>query len=183
MPGRQYVTTYTIGFKADFPLLKRTAERSGGEYYQASDVKTLTSALTDIVTNIFERDVSFTAPAVAVNAFNRTQHLNDLYVSVFRANDEVHWPGNIKKYALRNGEVRDQNDRNAVDPDTGYFSDHSSNFYNEAQKPDGANVYTGGVANMLPDPDKRKVYTNNLPGSLLLAGNAFSRANGWHHGR
>lgn len=177
LPGRQYVTTYTIGFKADFPLLKSTAERSGGEYYTASDVKTLTTALTDIVTNIFERDVSFTAPAVAVNAFNRTQHLNDLYVSVFRANDEVRWPGNIKKYALRQGEVRDRFDRNAVDPDTGYFADSSNNFWNPVTKPDGADVYTGGAANKLPHPDVRKVYTNNVMGSLLLPANAFSRSN------
>jgi len=177
LPGQQYVTTYTIGFTADFPLLKTTAERSGGEYYLASDVKTLTTALTDIVTNIFERDVSFTAPAVAVNAFNRTQNLNDLYVSVFRAAAEYHWPGNMKKYTLRQGEVRDQNDINAVDPDTGYFSDSASNFWNLESQPDGADVYTGGVANRLPDPETRKVYTNNVTGSLLLAANEFSTDN------
>ena len=80
VPGQQNVTTYTIGFTVDLPILKSTAERAGGEYYLASDVKSLTAALTDIVTDIFDRDISFTAPAVAVNAFNRTQHLNDLYV-------------------------------------------------------------------------------------------------------
>ncbi|MGI9270290.1 MAG: pilus assembly protein [Woeseiaceae bacterium] len=177
LPGQQYVTTYTIGFSVDLPLLKSTAERSGGEYYLASDVQSLTTALTDIVTNIFDRDVSFTAPAVAVNAFNRTQHLNDLYVSVFRATDELHWPGNMKKYALRDGEVRDENDQNAVDPDTGYFSDNASNFWNDEPQPDGADVHTGGVASHLPDPAIRKVYTNNVSGSLLLADNAFSTAN------
>lgn len=177
LPGQQYVTTYTIGFSVDLPLLKSTAERSGGEYYLASDVQTLTTALTDIVTNIFDRDISFTAPAVAVNAFNRTQHLNDLYVSVFRATDELHWPGNTKKYALRDGEVRDENDQNAVDPNTGYFSDTSSNFWNDEPQPDGADVHTGGVASHIPDPSVRKVYTNNVAGSLLLADNAFSTAN------
>ena len=84
VPGDQLVTTYTIGFKVDLPLLKEPAEKSGGEYYLAEDVKSLTVALTDIVSNIFDRDISFTAPAVAVNAFNRTQHLNDLNISVFR---------------------------------------------------------------------------------------------------
>lgn len=177
LPGQQNVTTFTIGFTADFPLLKATAERSGGEYYLASDVKTLTTALTDIVTNIFDRDVSFTAPAVAVNAFNRTQHLNDLYVSVFRATDELHWPGNLKKYSLREGEVRDQNNINAVDSDTGYFSDDASNFWNKDPKPDGADVYSGGIANNLPDPETRRVYTNIVEGSLLLAANEFSTGN------
>ena len=65
----------------------------------------VTAAPTDIVTDIFDRDISFTAPAVAVNTFNRTQNLNDLYVSVFRATDEVHWPGNIKKYQLKESEI------------------------------------------------------------------------------
>ena len=116
MPGDQNVTTYTIGFTVDLPILKDTAELGGGEYYLASDVKSLTAALTDIVTNIFDRDISFTAPAIAVNAYNRTQHLNNLYVSVFRAADEVHWPGNMKKYQIKEGEIRDANDNNAVDP-------------------------------------------------------------------
>ena len=48
LPGDQNVTTYTIGFKVDLPLLKDTAENSGGEYYLAEDVQSLTDALTDI---------------------------------------------------------------------------------------------------------------------------------------
>ncbi len=175
--GTQSVTTYTIGFTIDLPILKETAELSGGEYYLASDVKTLTAALTEIVTNIFDRDISFTAPAVAVNAFNRTQHLNDLYVSVFRASDEVHWPGNMKKFTLMESEVRDANDVDAVDPDTGYFADWSKNFWSEETRPDGADVTRGGAANKLPNPVVRKVYTNVVSGSLTQPTNALSVAN------
>jgi len=177
VPGSQTVTTYTIGFTVDLPLLKSTAELSGGEYYLASDVKTLTAALTDIVTNIFDRDISFTAPAVAVNAFNRAQHLNDLYVPVFRATDELHWPGNVKKYTIKDGEVRDANDNNAVDPSTGYFADSAKNFWSLETNPDGADVFTGGAANVLPDPGVRKLYTNNALGDLTVAGNSLSTAN------
>ncbi|MDH3408108.1 MAG: PilC/PilY family type IV pilus protein [Gammaproteobacteria bacterium] len=177
LPGKQSVTTYTIGFSVDLPILKRTAENSGGEYYLASDVKSLTKALTDIVTNIFDRDISFTAPAIAVNAFNRTQHLNDLYVSVFRAADQVHWPGNIKKYTIKEGEVRDKNDINAVDPATGFFADNATNFWSTESTPDGTDVNRGGVANVLPHPDVRKVYTNNLLGDLTLASNSLSTTN------
>ncbi len=175
--GQQSVTTYTIGFTVDLELLKETAESSGGEYYLASDVKTLTTALTDIVTNIFDRDVSFTAPAVAVNALNRTQHLNDLYISTFRPSSGIHWPGNIKKYTLRDSEIRDSNDNNAVDPGTGYFSDNSNEFWNGTSQADGADVLEAGAANLIPDPASRKVYTNNSLGSLTANGNAFSTAN------
>lgn len=181
VPGQQSVTTYTIGFTVDLPILKRTAELSGGEYYLASDVKSLTAALTDIVTDIFDRDISFTAPAVAVNTFNRTQNLNDLYVSVFRATDEVHWPGNIKKYELKEGEIRDANDVNAVDPNTGFFADSARNFWLDGTKPDGSNVARGGVANELPHPDQRKMYTNNFDGDLTQGGNALSEGNAPQH--
>jgi type IV pilus assembly protein PilY1 len=181
-PGQQSVTTYTIGFSDDLEaettqLLKSTAEKSGGEYHLASDVSSLTKALTDIVTNIFDRDISFTAPAIAVNAFNRTQHLNDLYVSVFRAADQVHWPGNIKKYTIKEGEVRDKNDLNAVDPDTGFFADSSTNFWSTEPTPDGTDVNRGGVANILPDHDRRNLYTNNSMGDLTSGSNALSTSN------
>ncbi len=177
VPGKQSVTTYTIGFTVDLPILKSTAENSGGEYYLASDVKSLTAALTDIVTNIFDRDISFTAPAVAVNAYNRTRHLNDLYVSVFRASDEVHWPGNMKKFTIADGEIRDANQNPAVDPDTGFFADSSRNFWSDEPGSDGANVLKGGAANKLPLPAERNLYTNNSSGLLSAPGNHISIGN------
>ena len=134
IPGDQLVTTYTIGFKVDLPLLKDTAERSGGEYYLAEDVKTLTTALTEIVTSIFDKDISFTAPAVSVNAFNRTQHLNDLYISVFRATTGAHWPGNMKKYTINGGVIRDAQGNPAVDPRTGFFADQALSYWSAEAK-------------------------------------------------
>ena len=179
LPGKQDVATYTIGFKLDeeLPLLADTAARGGGEYYPAEDVKSLTAALTDIVTDIFDRDISFTAPAVAVNAFNRTQHLNDLYVSVFRATDEVHWPGNMKKYTIADAEIQDVKGDPAVNPDTGFFADNARNFWKTGAGNDGANVNDGGVANILPDPASRKLYTNNSLGDLTQSSNHLSTAN------
>jgi len=177
IPGKQTVTTYTIGFKVDLPILRDTAINSGGEYYLAEDVKTLTTALTDIVTNIFDRDVSFTAPAVAVNAFNRTQNLNDLYMSVFRAKDNYHWPGNLKKYRIENGIVSDANGNPAVDPQTGFFSDASKSFWTAGTNPDGPNVNVGGAVSKLPDPSSRRLFTNIAGNDLTIAGNQISTSN------
>ena len=177
VPGAQTVTTYTIGFTVDLPILKATAENSGGKYYLAEDTQSLTAALKDIVTNIFDRDISFTAPAIAVNAFNRTQHLNDLYVSVFRATDRHHWPGNMKKYSLGDSMIIDQYENDAVDPDTGFFADSASNFWNVVGDQDGADVYVGGAANLLPDPVTRNVYTNNGVSDLSATSNHVSASN------
>lgn len=177
VPDQQSVTTFTIGFSVDLPILKETAEVSGGSYHLATDVQSLTKALLDILTNIFDRDISFTAPAVAVNAFNRTQHLNDLYVSVFRAQDEVHWPGNVKKFTITDREVRDSVDKPAVDPGTGFFDEDAINFWSLETVGDGTDVHRGGAANVLPLPGSRKVYTNKVMGSLTLPVNSFSLAN------
>jgi type IV pilus assembly protein PilY1 len=114
---------------------------------------------------------------VAVNAFNRTQHLNDLYVSVFRASNKVHWPGNIKKYTIADAQIVDKYSNPAVDPSTGYFSDTSHNFWNGGSNSDGANVMVGGAANLLPDPALRRVYTNLGAADLTAGSNALSTAN------
>ena len=114
---------------------------------------------------------------MAVNAFNRTQHLNDLYVSVFRAQDEVHWPGNVKKFTVVTNEIRDAADQPAVDLGTGFFDEDAINFWSTETTGDGTNVYKGGAANILPDPAQRKVYTNKVSGSLTLPVNSFSLGN------
>ncbi len=177
VPGDQTVTTYTIGFKVDLQLLKDTAEKSGGEYYLAEDVQTLTDALTDIVNSIFDRDISFTAPAVSVNAFNRTQHLNDMYISVFRASNSSHWPGNVKKYTINDSVISDANGEPAVDPETGFFSDNSQSFWTPAAVTDGGDVGLGGAASQLPDPTERNVYTNITGSDLSASNNHISPSN------
>lgn len=177
LPGDQNVTTYTIGFSIDLDILKETAENSGGAYYLASDVKSLTAALTDIITNIFDRDISFTAPAVSVNAFNRTQHLNDLYISVFRAKNKTHWPGNMKKYRIYDGEIQDKNGAPAVDPATGYFADGSHSYWTDGAVPDGPNVSFGGAASKLPNPSTRRLFTNKNGNNLVDPSNAISPSN------
>ena len=177
IPGNQGVTTYTIGFTVDLPLLKETAEKSGGEYYLAEDVKTLTTALTEIVTSIFDKDISFTAPAVSVNAFNRTQHLNDMYISVFRATTNEHWPGNMKKYSINGGVIQDARGNPAVNSQTGFFADTAQNYWTIDGKADGANVNLGGAANLLPDPATRRVYSNLSGNDLTAASNQISSGN------
>ena len=175
--GDQFVTTHTIGFTIDLPILKLTAEVSGGEYYLADDVESLTLALLQIFNNANEQALSFTAPAVAVNTFNRTQNLNDLYMTVFKAESKRHWPGNLKKYRIVDGTITGANGMSAVNPDTGFFDDAATSFWTVGG-PDGNNVELGGAANMLPDPAVRKLYTNNgTESNLTGTSNALTPSN------
>ncbi|MDX1500083.1 MAG: PilC/PilY family type IV pilus protein, partial [Woeseiaceae bacterium] len=176
-PGEQFVTTHTIGFTIDLPILKQAAEVSGGNYYLADDVESLTLALLEIFDVANKQALAFTAPSVAVNTFNRTQNRNDLYMTVFSAESRAHWPGNLKKYAISGGQIVDSTGANAVDPATGFFADAAKSYWTVGD-PDGKIVRAGGAANLLPAPASRKLYTNNGADSDLSgASNAISVAN------
>jgi len=169
LPGVQTVTTHTIGFTVNLPILQETANRGGGSYFLASDVQSLTQALLEIVNDIQDRTLSFAAPAVAVNTFNRTQNLNDLYLTQFAASEKVHWPGNLKKYRIANGQIVDRNDAPAVDPATGLFFDSAASYWTAGT--DGNDVKLGGAAQNLPSPTTRNLYTNNTTNPDLTAAN------------
>jgi type IV pilus assembly protein PilY1 len=156
------VTTYTVGFGEDVvgsTTLAATAEAGGGRPYEASDTASLTNVFETIIREIISQDTSFTAPAVSVNAFNRTQNLSDLFITVFQPSANLHWPGNLKKYSLKSdGTIVDANDRPAVDTTTGFFASNAQSFWSDAI--DGARVELGGAGHKLPLPADRNVYTD-----------------------
>lgn len=174
--GLQNVTTYTIGFTVDLDLLEDTAQSGGGEYKLADDAGSLTVALTEIVQSILDDATTFSAPSVPVNAFNRTQNLNDVFVSVFQPSGHRHWLGNLKKYALDNGKLVGQDGAPAIDPTRGFFSDTAHSFWSTA--PDGDRVPEGGAAHEQPAPGGRNMFTNFSTGALSAAANAISTNNG-----
>jgi type IV pilus assembly protein PilY1 len=174
--GDQLVTTHTIGFTINLPILEQTATASGGQYFLANDVESLTRTLLSIIANINDRSLSFSAPAVSVNTFNRTQNLNDLYITMFGAKNRAHWPGNLKKYRLSNSVIVDANDNAAVDTTTGFFSDTAMSIWTSGGA-DGNDVNLGGAAQQLPDPATRNLYTNKTGSDLTSATNHVSVAN------
>ncbi|MBT8084270.1 MAG: PQQ-binding-like beta-propeller repeat protein [Woeseia sp.] len=173
----QNVVTHTIGFNIDLPILEETAKVSGGEYFLADNISTLTAALVEIVASINRRSLSFTAPAVSVNTFNRTQNFNKLYLTMFGATSNVHWPGNLKRYGIRAGQIIDSNGAAAVNPATGFFYEKAIGDWNDGNA-DGNEVQLGGAAIKLPDPANRVLLTNNGPDEELTVGdNLITPAN------
>ena len=176
--GQQNVTTYTVGFDIDLPILEETATAGGGEYFVANDTATLSTALTNIVTEILDTSTTFSSPTVSVNSFNRTRNLNDLFVALFEPSGNLHWPGNLKRYRVDpdTDEIVDALGAPAVDPGTGFFADGAQSFW--STDPDGSDVAAGGAANELPAPASRNVYTYlGASASLTHASNAISTAN------
>jgi type IV pilus assembly protein PilY1 len=183
--GRQNVITYSVGFGSDVQnvnwavdLLKNTAARGGGSFYEAGDTATLTEVFTNILQEILAVNTTFTAPTVSVNAFNRTQNLNDLYIAVFGTaeGNAYHWPGNVKKYELEaDGTIVGADQKPVVDPSTGFFLSSARSHWSTVV--DGADVNLGGAASNIPVPADRKLYTDIAGGTLTAAGNAVSASN------
>ena len=158
--GPQSVLTYAVGFGdevEDWSFLQDAARAGGGKAFVAQDVGGLTSAVQEILGEILQRSSTFTTPSVAINALNRTQTMDELYVSVFRPTDTLHWPGNLKKYGLQNGRIVDAQGREAVDSSTGFFKQGSRSFWSTSADNDKADA--GGAASQLPDPAVRKIFT------------------------
>ena len=190
LADQQNVITYTIGFTVDLPILADTAARGGGAYYTANDTGSLTNALTNIVTQILDKGASFVSPTISVNSFNRTQNLNDLFVSLFRPTDSFHWPGNLKKYKLNPGDATivdagpngdGTNASAAVDPATGFFKDSARSYW--SPRVDGNEVTTGGAANLIPPSGSRVVVTNLGNKNLTDPSNRVNSSNSHDHRR
>ncbi len=168
-PGVNNVKTYTVGFDLGTSaigqearqVLRDAARRGGGTYYDATDQKSLEDAFNDIVREILVDNASFTAPSVAVNAFNRTQNLNDLYMSVFKPSLTYRWLGNVKKYRLTaQGDIVDNSNppKPAVDASTGFFAVGTKSYWSDLV--DGPDAALGGAAGELTSPSTRTIYTN-----------------------
>jgi type IV pilus assembly protein PilY1 len=163
------VTTYTVGFDLSGAagsdatnaksLLTMIARAGGGKFLTASDEASLETVFQTIFDEIVIQNATFSSPAVAVNSFNRTQDLSDLYISVFAPQISYRWPGNVKKYHLdSDGTIVDQNANPAVDNSTGFFKTSAQSYWSTAT--DGSDARVGGAASKLPTPSARVIYTN-----------------------
>jgi type IV pilus assembly protein PilY1 len=182
--GKQNIITHTIGFgdgisEYAIAMLERAATFGGGTYYEAQNPNELVSKFNEIISGVMDQNTSFASPAVSVNAFNRSTHLNDLYFTLFKPATSGHWPGNLKKYELlfevdtndRDGDgdtteklpfVADANGSRAIDENTGFFNENALSIWSVLVdgKGDGNEVIKGGAANEFQNlSDPRKVYT------------------------
>ncbi|MGI6657598.1 MAG: hypothetical protein ACOX5Z_12440 [Desulfobulbus sp.] len=96
------VITHHIAFGARHPLLEDAAKDSGGEYLEAYNKEQLVAAFHSLGLLMAEA-ISFTAPVVSVDAVNKIQHGNDLYMGQFLPMDVGPWVGNLKKFHMGDG--------------------------------------------------------------------------------
>jgi len=172
----QNIETHTIGFfdtdRGGFAkptrILTEAAKRGGGTYTQASDTSSLREAFTNALGSVLESPVSFTAPSVSVNNFNRLTNDDELYFTLFQPQIQPTWVGNIKQYKLLNGQIVDTNNFLAVNSETGAFKKTAQSFWTDSAVIDGNEVALGGFASRLTTT--RNIYTNLKPVTDTVTG-------------
>ncbi|MBQ0729194.1 MAG: VWA domain-containing protein [Oleispira antarctica] len=122
-------------------------------YYAANNASELKTQLSTLFGGIIKNDSTFTAPAISVNSYNRLQHNDELYYSVFSPEKNANWKGNLKRYRLIGDVIYDTKSVNAVSPTTGFFSDTSHSYWTIGDA-DGKAVNKGGMASRLRLPAK-----------------------------
>jgi type IV pilus assembly protein PilY1 len=169
LDGDQTVTTYTIGFNIGdagnedtVAFMQDLASAGGGQFKTADTASELSDQLLAIFTDIFSDPTSFAAPALQVNAFNKLQHRNEVYFSLFEPAKETRWDGNVKKYKVCDGngctlgEILDSTDSAAINSN-GVIADSAQSFWSSVV--DGPTIEAGGAGAVVPDPLFRNVYT------------------------
>lgn len=155
----QTVTTYTIGFKKQLPLLQDAADNGGGEYYTADNASTLNEALNNIISSIAENNEGFSAASVPVSRANRAYAGNYVYYGLFQPENSGDWIGNIKKYLIDDsGVIKDVNGNEVVSGST--VVENAQSYW--SSKVDGPSVGRGGAGQVLYDRLESGSFTRNI---------------------
>ena len=140
---RSQVTTYTIDvFNAQqnptqSALLFNAARVGGGKYFQAKDKNALINALRQILTEVQAVNSAFSSASLPVNATNRAQNENQVFIGVFKPDRQKLpvWFGNLKRYQLiSTGSTIELGDartppQSAVNEQTGFITDCAVSFW------------------------------------------------------
>jgi type IV pilus assembly protein PilY1 len=162
-PKQRKVLTSNIGlYMGDYEtLMSGVSAEGGGATYNADSADALAQAFLDQLKLIDEESKAITSPGVAVNQMNRLEHLDQLYYSVFKPRKSSVWEGNLKRYRLDEAVIRDVNGADAVDDNTGYFSNFSQSWW--SPEIDGFDADEGGARSQL---NSRKLFVNDSSGSV-----------------
>ncbi|MEH6469419.1 MAG: hypothetical protein V7725_07400, partial [Porticoccus sp.] len=175
--GNQNVTSYFIVDQVNTKT-RAYAEAGGTEapIDASENPEVLLEALRKIFRDIASVSTTFTAASVPVNVQNRTEALPDMYLALFKVDENGYplWPGNVKKLQIES-EVLDDGSTvvtvadalgiAAFNPTTGRISDSALTFWTdpnakdvidadtdkgEIAYKDGSSITRGGSGHRLP---------------------------------
>lgn len=167
VPGstiRPSVSTYTIDVYNAQPNAQHTslmlsmAKAGGGKYYAAKNEESIVEALKEILIEIQAVNTSFASTSLPVNATNRSQNENQVFIGMFRPDRDAkpRWFGNLKRYQLINTptglDLGDVNGKAALNTDTGFVTPCAQSYWSkDSSSSDGKSGYWAGMG-LSPDP-------------------------------
>ncbi len=155
---RPNVTTYTIDvYNAQqnaehTSLMLSMARAGGGKYFAARNEDAIVDALKEIFVEIQAVNSTFASTSLPVNATNRSQNENQVFIGMFRPDPDAkpRWFGNLKRYQLidNNGSIDlgDVNGRSAVNSVTGFVTPCATSYWSS-----DSGTYWSGMG-LTPDP-------------------------------
>ncbi|MGA0023072.1 MAG: pilus assembly protein [Burkholderiales bacterium] len=187
--GQQNVATYTIDVFKDAPdsrqtsLLQNMAKVGGGRYFQATNENAILNALREILVEIQAVNSVFASASLPINATNRSQNENQVFIGMFRPNADArpNWYGNLKRYqiALFNNEAKlaDKDGVEAVAAATGfvqacassYWTTDSGTFWNFAS--DGAGLCLTSSTSVFSDLPDGPMVEKGATAEVIRRGN------------
>ena len=139
---KQTITTYTIDvFNAqqnaeETELYMSMARVGGGKYFAARNEEAIVTALKKILIEIQSVNTTFASASLPVNATNRTQNANQVFIGMFRPDPDAspRWYGNLTQYAIgkvASGDLDlvDKNNKPATNVLTGFIDDCAASFW------------------------------------------------------
>lgn len=143
-PGQQNVTMFAIDVYKDHPdtnqssMLRNMAHYGKGAYFAARSADEIAAAIEKAFNQILAVNSTFASASLPVNATNRAQNENQVYIGMFRPDPDrkPRWFGNLKRYQIisaddGSGEVElgDKYGNVAVSPTTGFISNSATSFW------------------------------------------------------
>src|SRR5688572_15697584 len=187
--GKQPIVTYSIDVfnaKTDIPnqtaLLKGMAKFGGSGdagYFEAKSEQAIINALKSILTDIQSVNSVFASASLPINATNRSQNENQVFIGMFRPDGKARprWYGNLKQYQVALfgtvARLADKDGKEAIASTTGFLQPCAASFWTTDTKdywafssesagtctlvanstnsdlPDGGTVEKGGTAEVV----------------------------------
>lgn len=170
-------------------LLMSAAHQGGGRYFAATNEGALVNILRNIFAEIQSVNSTFASASLPVNATNRAQNENQVFIGMFRPDPErqPRWYGNLKRYQLVfEGDgitvtLGDKNGAVAVNKQTGFVSDCAVSYWTTDSPINPSNLtlgyYWDKVSRVSPSPasncewvDPGKVYSDLPDGPTVEKG-------------
>ena len=173
LQGTQNVTTYTIGFAHNSPLLQKTAQEGGGLYFTANNAAELEHSLLMALDDIAKKLQTYTAPVVPIT---RTSSGDKMYLAFFKPLAySKFWVGDLHKYGLSSSNQIIDSAGNAATDSSGAMLDTAVPYWSVSSvlksRASARNIYTYLGTNSSLADSSNAFTTGNAGLTAALLGN------------